>query len=205
MDTRLKKIQEKEDAFVIYKFLILYNHFEKLMFEIFDKYWDQIDSDIKSRISYYVGWLGSERKYIDYDSYAIRQEIHKYGKKIIMEYLTVNQIIKIDRKEKMIKQLSFDIPSMVRKMSSISSHSCFLAFLNMRNMLAHKILNINFKEKHTIELLSLEAIKKSESSWITDLNISSLSSQSQNIVSNYMYMDIIVEKLTKVVDDYEQC
>lgn len=193
----------KDDALIIYKFLVLYIDFENLIREIFQKSWDSINNQVKNRIAFYVGWLGSETRYIDYDSYSIKQEIHKYDDKTVVSKITFNQLIKIDRKERVIKALSFEVPSKTKKTLTYLSHDCFLALLNMRNKLAHEILSINFRNSDIIELLPQSVISNSALGWLKEIDVEKLSDQSKSIVSNYIYMKQIMDKLGREECNYE--
>ncbi len=187
--------QEKVDAHIIYKFLVLYNDFENCIRDIFTKQWDNTDNDIKNRIAYYVGWLGSETKYIEYDTYSIRQEINKYDEKTIIKKLTINQMIRIDKKENVIKKFSFEINSKVKKQLSYLSHESFLCLINMRNKLAHNILGIAFKNADVIELLPDSIIEKSDELWIKSMDMTKVSDMGRSILSNYIFMKEILVRL----------
>lgn len=115
MINNLLEAQEKVDALIIYKYLVLYNDFENTIRNIFASKWNGMDDVIKNRIAYYVGWLGSETKYIEYDTYSIHQESNKYDEKKLITKLTITQLIRIDsRKEKVIKEFSFEISSRIK-------------------------------------------------------------------------------------------
>lgn len=189
------EIGEGTNALIIYKFLIIYNQFESLIKQNFASKYNDLDSEVKNRISYYVGWLGSETKYIDYDTYSIKQELHKFDQKMMISKLTINQIIKIDKRDKIIKNFSFEISSMTKKQVTFLSHDCFLSLINMRNKLAHDILKINFKNADVIEQLPISIICDSQDEWLKNIGIEGISQESICILSNYTYMIKIIEKL----------
>lgn len=189
--------QEKVDALIIYKYLVLYNDFENTIRNIFSDKWNGLDNAIKNRIAYYVGWLGSETKYIEYDTYSIHQENNKYDEKMLITKLTINQIIKIDRKEKVINEFSFEIPSKIKKQLSFLSHESFLCLINMRNKLAHNILGISFKNADIIELLPDIVIENSNDLWISNIDLTKVSDLGRAILSNYIFMNEMLGKLRK--------
>jgi hypothetical protein len=193
------EIGERSNALVIYKFLVTYNKFEDLIKQIFASKFDELDSEVKNRISYYVGWLGSEVKYIDYDTYSIKQEIQKFDKKNIISKLTINQIIKIDKKDKIINNFSFEISSMTKKHVSYLSHDCFLSLIRMRNKLAHDILKINFKNADIIEQLPISIISNTQDDWFKNIGTEGISNDSICILSNSIYMMKIIDKLEQEV------
>lgn len=189
--------QEKVDALIIYKFLVLYNDFENCIRNIFSNEWNSMDNTIKNRIAYYVGWLGCETKYIEYDTYSIHQEVNKYGEEMLIKKLTINQIIKIDRKEKVISKFSFEILSKIKKQLTFLSHESFLCLISMRNKLAHNILGISFKNSDIIELLPDNIIEKSSDLWIKGIDMSKVSEIGRAILSNYIFMEEMLVELRK--------
>lgn len=189
--------QEKVDALIIYKYLVLYNDFENTIRNIFASKWNGMDDVIKNRIAYYVGWLGSETKYIEYDTYSIHQESNKYDEKKLITKLTITQLIRIDRKEKVVKEFSFEISSRIKKQLSFLSHESFLCLINMRNKLAHNILGLSFKNADIIELLPDSIIEDSDETWIKNIDLTKISDPGRAILSNYVFMVEILRKLRK--------
>lgn len=55
-----QEIKEKNDALIIYKFLIDYNHFENIVRDVIDSEWEKLDNNVKNRLAFYVGWLVGE-------------------------------------------------------------------------------------------------------------------------------------------------
>mgnify|MGYP000392903152 FL=1 len=189
------EIKEQNDAVIIYKFLIYYNSFENIIREIISKEWENLDNKIKNRLAFYVGWLGSEIKFIEYDTYSIKQEIWKYNEKKIQQKLTINQFIKIDKKEKAISAFDFEIESKTIKKLTFLSYDCFVCLINMRNKLAHNIIDINFKSSDIIELLPDNTLKNFEEKWIKNMDINHISDMGKAILSNYIFMKEIIAHL----------
>lgn len=197
MINSLLEAQEKVDALIIYKFLVLYNDFENCIRDIFSNEWNTMDSAVKNRVAYYVGCLGSEIKYIEYDTYSIHQEVNKYDEKMLVKKLTINQIIRIDRKEKVIRKFSFEILSKIKKQLTFLSHESFLCLISMRNKLAHNILGISFKNSDIIELLPDNIIEKSSDLWIRNIDMTKVSDFGRAILSNYIFMKEMLVELRK--------
>lgn len=65
----------------------------------------------------------------------------------------------------------------------------------MRNILAHKMNDLNFKNKECIDVLKNEIIQKRDIEWLEMYDLNLLSESARCIVSNYIYMDIIYDKL----------
>lgn len=187
-----QEIKEKNDALIIYKFLIDYNHFENIVRDVIDSEWEKLDNNVKNRLAFYVGWLGSENKYIEYDTYSIKQEIWKYDEKKIQKKLTINQIIKIDKRERVIPLFDFEISSKTKKQLKYLSHDCFVSLINMRNKLAHDILNINFKNADIIELLPDKILISNQEPWIQSMDVNHISDIGREILSNYIFMKEII-------------
>ncbi|RGG67397.1 hypothetical protein DWW96_01685 [Eubacterium sp. AF17-7] len=187
-----QEIKEKNDALIIYKFLIDYNHFENIVRDVIDSEWEKLDNNVKNRLAFYVGWLGSENKYIEYDTYSIKQEIWKYDEKKIQKKLTINQIIKIDKRERVIPLFDFEISSKTKKQLKYLSHDCFVSLINMRNKLAHDILNINFKNADIIELLPDKILISNQEPWIQSMDVNHISDMGREILSNYIFMKEII-------------
>lgn len=189
--------QEKVEALIIYKFLILYNDFENCVRDVFSKEWNSMDSAIKNRIAYYVGFLGCETKYIEYDTYSIHQDVNKYDEEKLVKKLTINQIIRIDRKERIISKFSFEILSKTKRQLTFLSHESFLCLISMRNKLAHNILGISFKNSDIIELLPDSFIEQNSDLWIRNIDMTKVSDMGRAILSNYIFMEEILVKLRK--------
>lgn len=187
-----QEIKEKNDALIIYKFLIDYNHFENIVRDVIDSEWEKLDNNVKNRLAFYVGWLGSENKYIEYDTYSIKQETWKYDEKKIQKKLTINQIIKIDKRERVIPLFDFEISSKTKKQLKYLSHDCFVSLINMRNKLAHDILNINFKNADIIELLPDKILISNQEPWIQSMDVNHISDMGREILSNYIFMKEII-------------
>ena len=187
-----QEIKEKNDALIIYKFLIDYNHFENIVRDVIDSEWEKLDNNVKNRLAFYVVWLGSENKYIEYDTYSIKQEIWKYDEKKIQKKLTINQIIKIDKRERVIPLFDFEISSKTKKQLKYLSHDCFVSLINMRNKLAHDILNINFKNADIIELLPDKILISNQEPWIQSMDVNHISDMGREILSNYIFMKEII-------------
>lgn len=189
--------QEKVEALIIYKFLVLYNDFENCVRDVFSKEWNSMDSAIKNRIAYYVGFLGCETKYIEYDTYSIHQDVNKYDEEKLVKKLTINQIIRIDREERIISKFSFEILSKTKRQLSFLSHESFLCLISMRNKLAHNILGISFKNSDIIELLPDSIIERNSDLWIRNIDMTKVSDTGRAILSNYIFMEEILGELRK--------
>lgn len=197
MSEKQIRILETMDALVMYKFLISYNSFENAIKDIYCAEWTKMNETVKRRIAYYVGSVKGINSYIEYDTYSTKQEIYRYDEDSLITKMTINQIIRLERKEKNVRLFDFEINSKLNKQLTFVSHDCILKIINMRNKLAHDILNINFNSADIIEILPNNILDKKNELWITDLQLDKLSDFGRGILSNYIFMSEIMENFQK--------
>ncbi len=188
------RILEEMDALVMYKFLILYNRFENKIKEIYRMEWADLDEDVKRRVAYYVGSIKGINAYIEYDTYSTKQDIYRYDEDSLISKMTINQIIRMERKEKNVSLFNFQIDSKLSKQLTFISYDCILKLINMRNKLAHDILNINFKSSDIIEVLPNNIFEKEKEVWISNLQLDKLSDFGRVILSNHFFMNEILDR-----------
>ena len=188
------RILEEMDAFVMYKFLILYNCFENKIKEIYSIEWMGLNEEVKRRVAYYVGSVKGINAYIEYDTYSTKQDIYRYDEDNLVSKMTINQIIRMERTEKNVSLFNFEIDSKLNKQLTFVSYDCILKIINMRNKLAHDILNVNFKSADIIEVLPNNIFEKKNEVWISNLQLDKLSDFGRGILSNYIFMSEILER-----------
>lgn len=188
------RILEEMDALVMYKFLVLYNRFENKIKEIYRMEWADLDEDVKRRVAYYVGSIKGINAYIEYDTYSTKQDIYRYDEDSLISKMTINQIIRMERKEKNVSLFNFQIDSKLSKQLTFISYDCILKLINMRNKLAHDILNINFKSSDIIEVLPNNIFEKEKEVWISNLQLDKLSDFGRVILSNHFFMNEILDR-----------
>ena len=188
------RILEEMDALIMYKFLILYNRFENKIKEIYRMDWADLDEDVKRRVAYYVGSIKGINAYIEYDTYSTKQDIYRYDEDSLISKMTINQIIRMERKEKNVSLFNFQIDSKLSKQLTFISYDCILKLINMRNKLAHDILNINFKSSDIIEVLPNNIFEKEKEVWISNLQLDKLSDFGRVILSNHFFMNEILDR-----------
>ena len=188
------RILEEMDALIMYKFLILYNRFENKIKEIYRMEWADLDEDVKRRVAYYVGSIKGINAYIEYDTYSTKQDIYRYDEDSLISKMTINQIIRMERKEKNVSLFNFQIDSKLSKQLTFISYDCILKLINMRNKLAHDILNINFKSSDIIEVLPNNIFEKEKEVWISNLQLDKLSDFGRVILSNHFFMNEILDR-----------
>lgn len=197
MTEKQRMILDEMNALIMYKYFIVYNEFENLISGIYYKEWSNLNEEVKRRIAYYVGSVKGINAYIEYDTYSTKQDIYKYDEDKLISKLTINQIIRLERKEKNVSKFDFEIDSLTTKQLSLISYDCILKIINMRNKLAHDILNINFKASDIIEILPNNVISISQELWISNLQLDKLNDFGRAVISNYVFMIDIIERLKK--------
>lgn len=190
-----REIVEQLDALSIYHYLLKYSELEELIKRIYIKAWPQFDSEVQQRIMFYQGGLSTQKGYIDYDTYTLITQHYKFDVNVMLNNLTLNQMIKVERKENQISKLKCDIQSLQNKTIVYPCMDCILKLLNMRNILAHKMNDLIFKNKECIDVLKDDIIYKSNLKWIQIYDLKMLSESARCIVSNSVYMDLIYERL----------
>lgn len=190
-----RKITEQLNALSIYHFLLKYTSLEEMLKKFYVQKWPNFNSEVQQRLMFYQGGLNMQKSFIEYDTYSLIIQHHKFDVKAMLNNLTLNQMIKVERKENQIPELRCDIQSLQNKMIVYPCIDCILKLLNMRNILAHKMNDLNFKNKECIDVLKNEIIQKRDIEWLEMYDLNLLSESARCIVSNYIYMDIIYDKL----------
>ncbi len=190
-----KEIKVQLDALSIYQYLLKYSDLEEQIKQLFIETWPNFDEELKQRIMFYQGGLSMETGYIEYDTYSVVTQHYKFDVMTMLNKLTLNQIIKLERKENQLKGLQYEVVSLQNKKVVYPCRDCILKLMNMRNILAHKMNGLNFKNKDYIDVLSNETIRKNDLGWLMNFDLDLLSESARCIVSNYIYMNMIYEKL----------
>lgn len=177
-------------ALIVYNYLGDYNKFENLIKEEFVSNFELLTEEYKNRVYFYLGGVGSLNTYIDYDTYSLVKETNKYNDRKLLSRLTMNQIIKLERREQGISKFNQNIRSIQRQMLEYSFCDCCIKLTSMRNRMAHEFFNLDIKEdKDTIEVLSNANIEKFKPKWLENFNdYEELDFNIKSILSNYIYM-----------------
>lgn len=205
-----REITMQLDALSIYHYLLKYSDLENTIKRLFIRVWPDFDEVLKQRIMFYQGGLSIESGYIEYDTYSVITQHHKFDVKTMLNKLTLNQIIKLERKENQLSALQYEIASLQNRTVVYPCQDCILKLLSMRNILAHEMCNLNFRPKDYIDVLCNEVIRKNNLDWLDNFDLDLLSEAARCIVSNYIYMDMIYQKLgrdenAETVDNGEHC
>lgn len=181
------EITEQLDALSIYHFLLNYTTLEEMIKSLYVQKWPDFSNDVQQRLMFYQGGLNMQKSFIEYDTYSVVTQHHKFDVEAMLNNLTLNQMIKIERKENQIPELKFDIQSLQNRTIVYPCIDCILKLLNMRNILAHKMNDLSFKNKEYIDVLKNEIIQQSNIGWLKMYDLNLLSESARCIVSNYIY------------------
>lgn len=190
-----KDIETRQSAVAIYYYLLEYNNLESIVKKIYKASWSDIDNEVKNRVMFYSGGMTMESRFIEYDSYEVVRERVPYRVEQILNRLTLNQVMRLEKHDRQLGDLNFNIQSYKEKMTVYPCVDCILKLINMRNILAHNMVDLDFKEKHKIETLSNQAITSNSISWIEDFDLERLNESTRDILSNYIFMEHILEIL----------
>lgn len=179
---------------ILYSFLDKYNQLEVLIRNIFESQLSSFGSDLINELYFYYG--GRIGTYIEYETSSLKLSNITFNKQENFKSLTVNQIIKICREKKCIAAFHKEIQSLKRQNTSLILCDCLLKFLNMRNCLAHELSDISFKDRDFVELLSDEVLNAYSEKEFVNIDSSNLDSMSKHMLSNIIYMDIIIKELS---------
>lgn len=198
MDTReLIKLQIK--SLLIVQYISNYSKLEKLILNIFQQCIVQQDHKYKSKLYFMYGCQIGNSAYYDIEREQLAISNVKYNEDESFRNLTLNKIIKFDRKEQIINEFNFNIDSIQTKSLSFSFHDSVIKFINMRNKLAHELDSISFHEtKDVVEKLSLHKIDQFDFQWLKGLDLSNMDDDSINIISNLKYIKILIDKLSTI-------
>jgi len=179
----------------IFEFLNTYNELERIVRTVFENNISALPSETKQRLYFFYG--GKIGTYIEYTDSAIKLDEIQYKSDENFKKLSLNQIIKIFKEDPCIEAFNFDIKSIQRTSTVFPFTDCVLKLLNMRNKLAHELVDLQFKDKDLIELLLIEYIKKESFITLQNYDIENMDNMTQYIASNIVYMRKIVDQLTE--------
>ena len=180
-------------SIVVFNFLNEYNELERAIRDIFKKSIASFPANIKQQLYFYYG--GKIEPYIEYESQTLKINNLKYDDNEQFKRLTVNQIIKIFKTNHCIPAFDFSVESILHPTNEIQFYDCAIRLINMRNKLAHEVVDLQFDDKDLIELLTCEQIAQESFDLLQNYDISKIDNMTQYIASNIIYMHKIIPKL----------
>ena len=181
-------------SLMIYEFLNEYNRLEQMIRGKFEQSIPSLPQKVIQQLYFYYG--GRIGTYIDTDEEAVKLTVAKYKDNDLFKELTVNQIIKLFKKNPCLEAFNFEIPSIQRATTFFSFYDCAIRLLNMRNILAHEMVNLQFKNKDLIELLTFEQLEAQDFKILQNYDVRKMDNMTQYIASNLVYMRSLISVLT---------
>lgn len=182
-------------SIIIFEFLKEYNLLEKLIREIFEKNISNLPPEILQKLYFYNG--GRIATYIDFGEESLKLNVVQYKDKDKFRELKINQIIKIFKGNSCLNEFNFSVPSMQRTTVSFDFYDCVLRLINMRNKLAHEMVDLKFGDKDLIDLLTFTQFEKESLEILQNFDVGVMDSATQYIASNLLYMRRISKKLNE--------
>ena len=179
---------------ILYSFLDKYNQLEILIRNLFESHLSSFKSELINELYFYYG--GRIGTFIEYETNSIKLSNITFNKQETFKSLTINQIIKVCREKKCIAVFQKEIKSLKKPNTRLILCDCLLKFLNMRNSLAHELADISFKDKDFVELLSDKILNTYSEKEFVNIDSSNLDFMSKHILSNIIYMDIVMSELS---------
>lgn len=191
--------EEQLESFLLKDFMRAYIKLEKSIKTLFYKEFEYGEENKKYRVYFYMGWINNIN-YIDYDSFNTIKEAKKFDKETVLKSITLNNIIKLNKKEYFFNHKALEIQSINQKMAVLDFESCCKKVIDMRNRIAHDFSDVKLDERCTVEYLSRKLIIKELERYYIDfedkLDFNSLTENSIAIFSNLHY----IERLNKEVE-----
>lgn len=173
-------------SLMIYEFLNEYTRLEQMIRETFEQNISSLPSEVIQQLYFYNG--GRIGTYIDFEEDTVKLNAVKYKEHDLFKELTINQIIKIFKKDQCLKAFDFQIQSIQRATTAYSFYDCATRLLNMRNILAHEMVNLQFKDKDLIELLTVDQLQAQNFKILQNFDVGKMDNMTQYIASNLVYM-----------------
>lgn len=179
-------------AVVIVKFLAMYSELENMVKAVFGKRASACNNLIKNKLHFYYGSMAGKNLYIEYSSGKVRLNEQEYGDEAMLKVFDFNKIVKIDEQEHLISEFDTKIQSIQTPALEYPFRTCCMKLINMRNVLAHEMVKLSFKDKHYVEMLSDGNISKNKREWLLDEDYNNMNDETKQIYCNIIYMEHIM-------------
>lgn len=196
IDTKTISLQLK--SLIVFEFLKEYNELERMIRKVFEKNISLLPTEILQQLYFYYG--GKIGSYIEYESHTVRLDSVNFKEGELFKKLSINQIVKIFKDHPCIEAFNFVVVSIQRATTVFPFYDCVIRLLNMRNKLAHEVVDLRFKDQDLIELLSLEQIAKEPFDLIQNYDIRRMDDMTLYIASNIVYIRKLLSKLNEESD-----
>lgn len=180
-------------SLIIFEFLNLFNEFEQLVRNVFERNIPTLPPPKKQQLYFFYG--GKLGTYIEYEESTVKLSSIKYKEEEYFKELTINQILRIFKTDPCIGDFNFDVESLQRSTTVFPFIDCAIKLIKMRNKLAHDLVNLKFRNDELIELLTLDKIKNESFSILQNFDIDNIDNITQHIASNIIYMRKMIAQL----------
>lgn len=192
IDTNMLSLQLK--SLMVFEFLNEYNELEQTIRKVFEKSLPDLPQEVLQQLYFYYG--GKIGTYIEYESQSLKINSINFKDQEHFKELSINQIVKIFKSNNSLKAFNFNVESIQRSTTEYSFYDCVIRLLNMRNMLAHEVVDLKFKDKDLIELLSYEQISHEAFEILQNFDVHKMDNMTLYIASNIIFIRKLIAKLT---------
>ena len=178
-------------AIAIYNFLKEYNRLETVVKDKFSNLAIQASESEKTKLYFYHGGLAGRVK-VEYPIHSLNYEKIKFKENEEFKHFSFTQRIKILENSDLKKYFPENIDSLKNK-RQIEFFGSIKRLIGMRNVLAHELVNLNFKTGDYIESLPTEIIENKTQQSFNDSHVDA--DQLRIIYSNIIYIYIIIDAI----------
>ncbi len=196
IDTKTISLQLK--SLVVFEFLKEYNELEQTIRKVFEKNLSTLPQKILQQLYFYYG--GKIGTYIEYEAHSVRLNSLDFKEGELFKTLSINQIIKIFKESPYLEDFNFVVESVQRTTTVFPFYDCVIRLLNMRNKLAHEVVDLQFKDRDLIELLSHEQIAREPFDLLQNYDVRKMDDMTLYIASNIVYIRKLLSKLNAEVN-----
>lgn len=196
IDTKTISLQLK--SLVVFEFLKEYNELEQAIRKVFEKNLSTLPQKILQQLYFYYG--GKIGTYIEYEAHSVRLNSLDFKEGELFKTLSINQIIKIFKESPYLEDFNFVVESVQRTTTVFPFYDCVIRLLNMRNKLAHEVVDLQFKDRDLIELLSHEQIAREPFDLLQNYDVRKMDDMTLYIASNIVYIRKLLSKLNAEVN-----
>ena len=196
IDTKTISLQLK--SLVVFEFLKEYNELEQTIRKVFEKNLSTLPQKILQQLYFYYG--GKIGTYIEYEAHSVRLNSLDFKEGELFKTLSINQIIKIFKESPHLEDFNFVVESVQSTTTVFTFYDCVIRLLNMRNKLAHEVVDLQFKDRDLIELLSHEQIAREPFDLLQNYDVRKMDDMTLYIASNIVYIRKLLSKLNDEVN-----
>lgn len=89
-----REITEQLDALSIYHFLLNYTTLEEMIKSLYVQKWPDFSNEVQQRLMFYQGGLNMQKSFIEYDTYSVVTQHHKFDVEAMLNNLTLSSYVR---------------------------------------------------------------------------------------------------------------